>query len=132
MSATSHYSMMLVIDASIAVWAALPLLQAKDMDASGRLVLWRQQGRRFVAPSWWPAECTSAIRMALYHEIVTVAEANHAIDDIFALEVELLPLDISLCKQALEWAARLKQVRAYDSFYLALAERSTNRDLDGR
>jgi predicted nucleic acid-binding protein len=50
-------------------------------------------------------------------------QANTAIDDLFLLEVETQPLDISLCKAALEWATRLQQSRAYDAFYLALAER---------
>ncbi len=33
-----------------------------------------------------------------------------------------VPLDTSLCLAALTWAERLGQTKAYDAFYLALAE----------
>src|SRR5438477_244782 len=36
--------------------------------------------------------------------------------------VETIPMDAPLCQAAFEWAGRLNQVRAYDGFYLALAE----------
>lgn len=52
-----------------------------------------------------------------------MAQAVVATEDLFALEVEMLPLDSALCKSALGWAERLQQSRAYDAFYIALAER---------
>jgi predicted nucleic acid-binding protein len=39
-----------------------------------------------------------------------------------ALEVEVAPITPSRCQVAFAWAEKLGQARAYDSFYLALAE----------
>jgi predicted nucleic acid-binding protein len=39
------------------------------------------------------------------------------------IEVQTQPIDLSLCRAALNWASRLQQRRAYDALYLALAER---------
>ncbi len=44
-------------------------------------------------------------------------------EDVFRLGVEIIHSDQSLCQQALAWAERLGQSKAYDSFYLALAKR---------
>lgn len=46
-----------------------------------------------------------------------------AVKDLFRLGIEILPSDLELCQLALSWAGRLGQSRAYDSYYLALAER---------
>jgi predicted nucleic acid-binding protein len=39
-----------------------------------------------------------------------------------ALEVEVAPITPGRCRVAFSWAEKLGQARAYDSFYLALAE----------
>lgn len=113
----------LVVDASISVWAVLPVLQDKNADAAVRFVEWGEIGFTLVAPSWWAAECTTAIRRAVFNKVINESRARQAVSDLFALEIEIVPIDIQLCESALEWAARLKQSRAYDSFYLALAQR---------
>ena len=123
MSATSHFSRSLVIDSNVGIWTVLPVLQGNDVNAPGRVLTWLRQGVTLVAPVWWVVECVSGIRMSLHAKRITMEQANTAIDDLFLLEVETQPLDISLCKAALEWATRLQQSRAYDAFYLALAER---------
>lgn len=123
MSATFHFSQTLVIDSNVGIWTVLPVLQAKDVDAPGRVLTWLRQGVNLVAPGWWVVECVSGIRMSLYAKRITTEQAHMAIDDLFLLEVETQPLDISLCKSALGWATRLQQARAYDAFYIALAER---------
>ena len=46
-----------------------------------------------------------------------------AIEDVFRLGVDGAPSDLDLCRSALAWAARLEQSKAYDGYYLALAER---------
>jgi predicted nucleic acid-binding protein len=112
-----------VIDSNVGIWTVLPVLQAKDVDAPGRVLTWLRQGVTLVAPVWWVVECVSGIRMSLYAKRISAEQAYTSIDDLFLLEVETQPLDISLCKAALEWAGRLQQARAYDAFYIALAER---------
>jgi predicted nucleic acid-binding protein len=61
--------------------------------------------------------------MSLYAKRISAEQAYTAVEDLYLLEVETQPLDINMCKAALEWATRLQQRRAYDAFYLALAER---------
>jgi predicted nucleic acid-binding protein len=58
----------------------------------------------------------------VYARLITEEEGRAAIEDLFALEVNLLPLDIHRCRSAFEWAQRLNQRRAYDACYLAVAE----------
>jgi predicted nucleic acid-binding protein len=70
----------------------------------------------------WLAECISAIRLAVYTRSITAEEGEAAIEDLFVLQVEALPVDAALCRSAFAWAARLGQARAYVGFYLALAE----------
>ncbi len=123
MTATSHFSQTLVLDSNVGIWTVLPVLQARDVDAPGRVLSWLRQGANLVAPDWWVVECVSGIRMSLYANRISTDQAYTAIDDLFLLEVETQPLDVSLCKAALEWATRLQQARAYDAFYLALSER---------
>ena len=113
----------LVVDASIAVWAILPVLQGKNADAARRFVEWGEEGATLVAPAWWAAECTTAIRRAVFAKVISDTRAHDAISDLFALEVQLTPVDAPLCEAALEWSSRLKQAKAYDAFYVALAHR---------
>lgn len=123
MSATGLFSPALVIDASLAVWAVLPSMQDEGVDAIGTFIKWRTEGRGLVAPMLWLAEATSAVRQAIYLKRLSEQKGQEAISRIFALEIETREADESLCKAALTWASHLQQVRAYDAFYLALAER---------
>ena len=57
----------------------------------------------------------------MYRKAITTEESRHAIEDIFALGVEVIPTNVQLCRNALMWAERLGHSKAYDGFYLALA-----------
>jgi predicted nucleic acid-binding protein len=109
-----------VIDANVAVWTVLPAIA--QIDVFERVTHWQASGEPLWAPTLWTAEAVSAIRRAIYARIIGTERGLQAIDDLFALEVELLPMEIHRCQSALEWAGRLNQARAYDGFYLALAE----------
>jgi predicted nucleic acid-binding protein len=121
MRRTSPSSSGIVIDANLAVWTILPILS--QIDVSVHFTRWQQAATPFYAPTLWAAEAVSAIRRGLYARVLTPEEAREAIDHLFALDVQTLPMDIHLCRSALEWAGRVRQGKAYDSFYLALAER---------
>ncbi|HEX8230644.1 MAG TPA: type II toxin-antitoxin system VapC family toxin [Chloroflexia bacterium] len=123
MSATSHSSQTLVIDSNIGLWSVLPILQGNDVDAPRRVLTWLKQGIRLAVPEWWTVECVSGIRMSLYAKRITTTQADAAIESLFMIEVQTQPIDLSLCRAALNWASRLQQRRAYDALYLALAER---------
>ncbi len=120
MSSSSMRSTTIVIDASVAAWAVLPLFAT--VNVVDRFVDWRQRGCRLVAPAHWPAECTSAIRRAVYARAVSEEQGQRALRDLMGLEVDVIAAYESQCRAALEWAARLGQARAYDGFYCALAD----------
>lgn len=121
MNVTSD-SEVIVIDANVAVWLVLPTLAAGDVDVSVRFTAWTQAGLQLVAPMHWLAECTSAVRGGVYTRTFSSVRAQQALQDLFDLKVKLLPLTPSLCLAAFDWAARLGQAKAYDAFYLALAD----------
>jgi len=75
------------------------------------------------APRLWMSETTSAVRFYLSQELINVEEARQAVQTIHGLRVEILDEDEELCQRALELAGKLGQSKAYDAFYLALAEK---------
>jgi predicted nucleic acid-binding protein len=93
-----------------------------QIDVSARFTHWQQDAVPLYAPMLWVAEAVSAIRGVVYSRVITPDEGREAIDHLFALEVQTLPMTLPLCQSALEWARRLAQGKAYDSCYLALAE----------
>jgi predicted nucleic acid-binding protein len=102
------------------MWTILPMLA--PIDVSARFTQWQQDATPLYAPMFWVAETVSAIRGGVYSRVITPEEGDEAIDHLFALEVEALPMTQPLCRSALQWARRLGQGKAYDSFYLALAD----------
>jgi predicted nucleic acid-binding protein len=113
---------LLVIDASVAVWVLIPVMVPPGISVGTRLIAWRRAGITLVAPAHWLAECTSAIRGNVFMRALTAAEGRQALADLFTLPVELRPFTPALCLAAFEWSGRIRQKRAYDAFYLALAE----------
>ena len=110
----------IVVDANLAVWAILPVVA--PVDAVDLFAGWHRQGLRIVAPALWLAECASAVRRSVYAGAFSEEEGQTALEDLFALEVETLPLTLEQTRSAFEWAQRLRHAQAYDGFYLALAQ----------
>ncbi len=110
----------IVVDANLAVWVIMPVVA--PVDAIDLFAGWHRQGIRLVAPALWLAECASAVRRSVYAGALSEAEGRTALEDLFALEVEILPLSLQQTRSAFEWAERLRQAQAYDGFYLALTE----------
>jgi predicted nucleic acid-binding protein len=73
----------------------------------------------------WLAEGVSAIRRAVFAGRVSEPTGNQALEDLLALPVDTRPITAAHCRAAMAWAKRLGQARAYDAFYLALAEELT-------
>lgn len=117
---SSTSSSTIVIDANIAVRCVLPIGAGHEI----RCVQgWKQAGVTLAAPDLWLIEVTSALRKAVYMRLVSTDEAITSLEDLSALDVQLLAIELSLCKSAYQWASRLNQSKAYDGLYLALAER---------
>jgi predicted nucleic acid-binding protein len=109
-----------VIDAGAAVGALLPTLA--PVDTLECFVTWRQAGAAIFAPPLFLAECTSVIRRYVYAGLLTENEAAVALGDLAALDVTIVPDAQARCRAAYDWATQLGQARAYDGFYLALAQ----------
>lgn len=75
------------------------------------------------APRLWVSETASAIRFLVVQKILTSNEAEDALRAIHGLQFEIINEDYELSLRALELAAKLGQSKAYDAFYLALAEK---------
>ncbi len=113
-------SSVVVIDSNLTLWTVIPQLASHN--PAPRFAQWYKASAHLVAPAFWLAECVSGIRLALYSKRITPERGQQSLDDLFALRVDLVPLDEPLCRSAYEWAERLNQARAYDALYLALAE----------
>lgn len=111
----------IVIDANIAVNAIIPIEVAPIYLAC--FAKWQDERAAIYAPAFWLAEAASAIRQYVYRKAITSSEAHSVVRRIFALQVEVVPLDEELCQHALDWAAKIQHSKIYDSLYLALAER---------
>jgi len=107
-----------VVDANIAVNTALNISDSLEH-------FWEMLSKEQAipcAPRLWMSETTSAVRFYLSQKHVTVEEAEQALRTIHALRVEIMDEDEQSCLRALELAGRLGQSKAYDAFYMALAE----------
>ncbi len=77
------------------------------------------------APRLWLSETTSAIRSLLSQKYITSDQAEQALRTVHGLQVEMIDEDEDASLRALELAGKLGQSKAYDAFYLALAEKLT-------
>ena len=111
-----------VIDAGIAIRLVLPLSPTKT-----DVVAWFsdlvENKVRFTAPEIWIPEIVSVIRRLVFNRMIEAEEAKSAIEDLFSLETEIVGSDLQLCQKALRWSNLLGQSKAYDAFYMAVAER---------
>ncbi|HFC08269.1 MAG TPA: PIN domain-containing protein [Chloroflexi bacterium] len=116
-SATSS----VVIDANIVVYAVWEGERTAAADALlNRLEV---EEKILHVPALWRAEVVSVL-----HAIGALhgADREHvkaAVQAALGMGIKVVPLDDALCFAALEWADALRQTKAYDAFYLALADR---------
>lgn len=120
MPSSSGESRPIALDASFAL--ALVVDGPSSAACSDRMTGWAREDRALVAPDLWIAEAVSALRKLAFHGALSSERTVQAVDDLFALGVEIVPLDTDLCRRALAWSSELGQARAYDALYLAVAE----------
>lgn len=70
----------------------------------------------------WGYEVITVMRKAVIAKIISPDDASKALDLIFALNIQLIPLTPQLYQATFAWADRLNQSQAYDAAYLAVAE----------
>jgi predicted nucleic acid-binding protein len=111
----------LAVDASFTFRLVLPGPQQTGYHSL--MSEWLAEGYRLIAPSLWAYEMTSALCKVVRFGELTPEEGGRALALAQALGVELVLPDEELVRAAFEWTMRLDRAAAYDSFYLALAER---------
>lgn len=109
-----------VIDASLAVYSVINTPMASLAE---NVMDYLQNNRiKLYAPRLWWYEVTSVVHKYLFDGLLTEKYAKDTLTIILNLAVNRVDEDDGLCRAAFEWATRLTQKPAYDSFYLATAE----------
>jgi len=109
----------LVIDANLAIKSIL----SESDSLSAFWVKVDVENLTLCAPRLWMSETTSAIRSLVFQKALSANEAEKILRTIHGLRVEIIDEDDDLSLRALELAGKLGQAKAYDAFYLALAEK---------
>lgn len=113
--------MTIVIDTNLLVAPSLPLPYGEL--AARRILSWRIEEQRLIAPVLMEYELTTLLRKAVFHGWMDTITAANTLRDLLLAGPELIGPDVGLDQDALHWAQRVGQSKAYDSQYLALAAR---------
>lgn len=110
-----------MVDANILI--ALGLAdEPLHTQASQLLAAWQAAKETLIAPCLFRSEVTAVVRKVVYQERLTPEQGRLLLAQFLAYPVDFHE-DIDLLKAAYELAVRFNRPRAYDSQYLALAER---------
>lgn len=82
-----------------------------------------ESGTLLLAPTLFAYETTNALTQGLRAGLLAEREVGHGIEALEAFRIDLVAPELDLCRRAFEWTVDLRRAAAYDSFYLALAER---------
>lgn len=115
--------MTVVVDANLLASQALPLPYG-DL-AIQRLVLWQTSEELLLAPMLMVYELTTIMRKAVTAGWLSDVAAADRLSEILRVGPRLIPPDDYLNREALRWAKRIGQNKAYDAHYLALADRES-------
>jgi predicted nucleic acid-binding protein len=113
--------MTVVVDANVLVAFGLsdePL----HSHATQILAVWRDNETPLVAPRLFRSEITAVVRKVVYQQRISHAQGREMLTKLLDYPVRVFE-DDSLLKAAFELAEKFNRPRAYDSQYLALAER---------
>ena len=107
------------VDANVAVKSILS--ETDSLNAFWEKV--DQENLTPCAPRLWLSETASAIRALVFQKAISASDAEDVLRTIHGLRIEIINEDEELSLRALEWAGKLSQSKAYDAFYIALAEK---------
>jgi predicted nucleic acid-binding protein len=111
---------MMVVDASVVVAVLLPLPYSAR--AVARLRALKEAREEIYAPALMEYEVCSTLHRAVARGVIEQPVVRERLDLLEALGILPIAPAWSLHESALAWAARLRQGKAYDAQYLALAE----------
>lgn len=110
---------MICVDASLVLaWLLPEEISPKAIQARRQ---WDAEGERIVAPTFLQVEVTSVLRSAVYRGRITVDEGEGAFRSFRRIGIWYLEPK-NIVEDAWIMAQRLNAPRAYDMFYVALAE----------
>jgi predicted nucleic acid-binding protein len=90
--------------------------------AAQKLRKWIEcDAERFI-PSLGLYEVASLLRKAMAIQNLSLQQVNQALQNILALEIQMIEPTPELLKKSLDWAGRIQQTVAYDSAFLVVAE----------
>jgi predicted nucleic acid-binding protein len=112
--------MTIVIDANIALALIIPLPYSDQ--AKEHFDRWQQDGIQIFAPALWGYEVVSGLCKASKIGLLTAEQAASAINHLWELGVEEVSASKEMHRQALLWAARLRQTAVFDAQYIVVAE----------
>ena len=107
-----------VVDANITVWTVIP-----DPYGWGKARMRRVMQGEVIVPGLWVYEVTSVLYRHARSQPEGETWLEQTLPPLLALADEIVHPDPELALAAASWAKRLGQAKAYDAFYLALAER---------
>jgi predicted nucleic acid-binding protein len=116
-----NQSSLAVIDASVTVYSVINTPLASQ--AERVMEYFQHHQTRLYAPRLWWYEVTSVVHKYWFDGLLTEKNAQGALTILLSLGVNRIEEDDPLCRAAFDWSTRLTQKPAYDSFYLATAER---------
>ncbi len=111
---------MIVVDANVIVGLFLPAPYSRRAVEKMRAL--KETREEVYAPALMEYEVCSALHRAVARGVLDEADARACLDSIEHLAIRPIAPAWSLHESALAWAARLRQGKAYDAQYLALAE----------
>ena len=111
----------LVIDAGVGFRLLVPFPAQESL--RGRLEVALADGFHLCAPTLWRYELTTIFSKAVHFKQVSAIDARTALQLSLELVIELVQPDPILAMTAYDWTLKLGRAAAYDSFYLALAQR---------
>ena len=115
----------LVVDASFVMRIGV----ARTPAASASKRCWqdgRARGDTIQVPALWYYEITSALSKGVYFKEFSRDQAEEMLALITEFDFAVIVPDAAQVQRAFDWTLRLHRAAAYDSFYLALAETTSD------
>ncbi len=110
----------IVLDANIGLALVISLPFSKTVERAWKS--WLETQAAIYVPTLWDYETTSGLRRSIYLKLISEESAFTGLDYLDRLIIHRIPPSTRLNKQALIWAKRLNQGKAYDSVYVAAAK----------
>ena len=114
----------LVVDSSFVIRSVVPgpLRERVKVLLAG----WQARGDTIQVPALWYYEITSALSKGVYFKEFSRDQAEEMLALITEFDFAVMAPDAAQVQRAFEWTLRLHRAAAYDSFYLALAETTSD------